>query len=245
MSLYSEQTRELTTAIDPEFWTRPDGIAVDFDSLKFLYIPDHVSTYIAAQMARRVYRYQVDNIPTGRQIAKGVIITMGGMLPGVMLHDHLAWRLNPDILTIEFGTLGIKFYKGPGQPLDEPLIVQDVTVDVENQVIGVVDDLIDLGGTARFVAQYLKEKGAAGILLIAPFLKNRQILDEINVIYHGFVPKDTWIITPREKVETLIKRVPYWRDQGASLEACRHNLERIGYPSYLMDIYLKAAYEQG
>lgn len=245
MATYSENVREFTHEIDEDFWKRPEGIEVDYDRLKFLYVPDHISTFIAAQMARQVYRYQVENIPTGLQIAKGVIITMGGMLPGVLLHDHLAWRLNPQILTLEFGTLGVKYYAGPGEPLDAAQVVQDVTVSVRDEVVGVVEDLIDLGATARFVSEYLREKGAKDIVLIAPYLKNRDILNDLRVIYYGFVPKDTWIITPREKVETLIKRVPVWRDEGASLAACRANLKRIGYPDYLMDIYLEAAYEKG
>jgi hypoxanthine phosphoribosyltransferase len=242
---YRVHVAEFTGNIDEDFWQRPQGIEIEFDPLKFLYIPDHVSTFVAAQVARKVYRYQVDNIPTGLQISKAVIITMGGMLPGVLLHDHLAWRLNANIFTIEFGTLGVKYYAGPGQPLDAPQVVQEVTVDVKDQVVGVVEDLIDLGGTARFVSDYLREKGVKDTVLIAPYLKSRDILEELHVIYYGFVPKDTWIITPREKVETLIKRVPFWRDHGASLKTCRANLERIGYPAYLLDIYLEAAYEKG
>lgn len=245
MTTYNDHVKEFAGEIDDAFWQRPQGVEIEFDPLKFLYVPDHVSTYIAAQMARKVYRYQVDNIPTGLQISKAVIITMGGMLPGVLLHDHLAWRLNPNILTIEFGTLGVKYYAGPGEPLPEAQVVQDVTVDVKDQVVGVVEDLIDLGGTARFVSEYLREKGVRDTVLIAPYLKNQDILDDLHVIYYGFVPKDTWIITPREKVETLIKRVPFWRDHGASLEACHNNLKIIGYPDYLLEIYLEAAYEKG
>jgi len=245
MSSYAEQVKELTAHIDEEFWQRPEGVDVPFDHLRFLYIPDHVATFITAQMARLVYRYQVDNIATKRQISKGVIVTMGGMLPGVLLHDHLAWRLNKNILTIEFGTLGVKYYAGPGQPLDAPEVVQEVTVNVNGQVAGIVEDLIDLGGTARFVATYLKERGAKDIVLIAPFVKSTDVMDEMPTIYYSIVPKDTWIITPREKVETLIKRVPFWRDNGASLRNCRESLLRIGYPEYLLDIYLRATYERG
>jgi hypothetical protein len=67
----------------------------------------------------------------------------------------------------------------------------------------------------------------------------------MHVIFYGHVPKDTWIITPRERVETLIKRVPYWRDKGATLEECESNLRMIGYPDYLLETYLRATYERG
>lgn len=246
MSRYEDQIYSTENTIDADFWKNPQGVEIDFDPLKFLYIPDHVSSFIAARVAHHVYRYQIDNISTKRQITHAVMITMGGLLPGVLLHDHLAWTLNKNIPPIDFGTLGIKYYAGPGQPLDEPRIIHPLSIAVEGLVVGVVEDLVDMGGTARFVAQYLKEEHKAShIVLIAPFLKSTDVKNEMEVIHYGYVPKDTWIITPREKVETLIKRVPYWRDKGATLAACEANLRTIGYPSYLIETYLRATYERG
>jgi hypoxanthine phosphoribosyltransferase len=246
MGDYADHVRGLDDQIDVEFWKNPTGIDIEFDTLKFLYVPDHVMTFIASQLARMVYRYQIDNIATHQQITHAVMITMGGMLPGVLLHDHLAWTLNKNISPISFGTLGIKYYAGPGQPLDEPRIVHELSINVADQVVGVIEDLVDLGGTARFVAQYLKEeRGARRVVLIAPYLKSTISKDDMQVISYGNVPRDTWIIMPREKVETLIKRVPHWRTNGASLKGCEANLLRIGYPQYLLDIYLRATYERG
>ncbi|MCC6801267.1 MAG: hypothetical protein IT319_00175 [Anaerolineae bacterium] len=246
MNSYAEHVRELDDHIDPDFWKNPTGVTVGFDTLKFLYIPDHVMTYIASQLARMVYRYQIDNISTREQITHAVMITMGGMLPGVLLHDHLAWTLNKNIPPIAFGTMGVKYYAGPGEPLDEPHILHQLSIDVTDRVVGVIEDLVDLGGTARFVAKYLKEeRGATKVVLIAPYLKSAISSDDMSVISYGNVPKDTWIIMPREKVETLIKRVPHWRDNGASIKDCEDNLIRIGYPRYLVDVYLRATYERG
>jgi hypoxanthine phosphoribosyltransferase len=246
MGKYEQQIKSLDDNIDPEFWKSPHGVEVAFDTLKFMYIPDHVSTYIAAETARKVYRYQVTNISTKMQITHAVLITMGALLPGVLLHDHLAWTLNKNIPAIDFGTLGVKYYAGPGQPMDKPRINHPLSIEVKDKIVGVVDDLVDLGGTARFVASYLlDDQKAQKVVLIAPFLKSADIVDEMDVIYYGLAPKDTWIITPREKVETLIKRVPHWRDNGASMQDCDGNLKKIGYPQYLIDVYLKPTYERG
>lgn len=243
---YAKHVHEFTGKIDGEFWQRPEGVAVEFDALRFLYIPDHIETYIMTQIARSVYRYQIDNIASKQQITHAVMITMGALLPGALLHDHLAWTLNKNIPAIDFGTLGVKFYAGPGQPLDKPRITRPLSIEVEDKVVGVVEDLVDLGGTAKFVAHYLaEEKKARKIVLIAPYLKSTEVINQMEVIYYGHVPKDTWIITPREKVETLIKRVPHWRDNGASIQVCEENLKRIGYPEYLIDIYLRPTYERG
>ncbi len=246
MTNYTEQTRGMDDQIDDEFWKNPTGTEVDFDTLKFLYVPDHVMTFIASQLARAIYRYQIDNIATKQQISHAVMITMGGMLPGVLLHDHLAWTINKNIPPIAFGTMGVKYYAGPGEPLDQPRILHELSINVTDRVVGVIEDLVDLGGTARFVARYLKEeRGARKIVLIAPYLKTTISEEEMEVIWYGKVPKDTWIIMPREKIETLVKRVPHWRDAGASLKQCEDNLLRIGYPRYMIDIYLRATYERG
>lgn len=246
MPTYSEQVKGVDDQIDAAFWKNPTGVEVEFDNLKFLYVPDHVMTFISSQLARAIYRYQIDNISTKQQITQAVMITMGGMLPGVLLHDHLAWTLNKNIPPIAFGTMGVKFYAGPGQPLDEPRILHPLSIDVSGQNVGVIEDLVDLGGTARFVAQYLREeRGAQKIVLIAPYLKSAIAAHEMEVISYGNVPKDTWIIMPREKIETLVKRVPVWRDNGASIKVCEENLLKIGYPRYILDIYLRATYERG
>lgn len=223
------------------FWEHPQGVAVPGDELRFLYIPDAVETWMVAELARRVADYQLQR-PPGSQITKAVMVTMGGLLPGVLLHDHLAYDPTPGIPAIEFGTLGVQCYAGPGQPLDTPWVVQDLTITVAGHVTAVVEDLVDLGGTAKFVRQYLQSRGAREIVLIAPFLKNPQMLNEMDVIWFGMVPKDTWIITPRERVETLVKRVPYWRSKGASLADCAANLANIGYSDYLVERYLPLAY---
>ena len=230
--------------VDIDYWKLPVGVTVPQDELKFLYIPDAVEAFMTADLARQVYAYQIQHQATGQQITKAVMITMGGLLPGVLLHDHLAYSPDADIPCVEFGTLGVQYYAGPGQPLDKPRVIQELTLDVQDQVVGVVEDLVDLGGTAKFVRQYLLEHGAREAVLIAPYLKNRVIESEMTCISFGFVPKDTWIITPRERVETLMKRVPYWRDRGATLAECAANLAAIGYPSYLVNLYLTAAYQQ-
>lgn len=245
-SLYEDEIKKCPHTINTDFWQNPFGVDVEFDTLKFLFIPDHVSSFIASQLAHKVYRFQIDHIRNKEQITHAVMVTMGGLLPGVLLHDHLAWTLNKNIPPIEFGTLGVRYYAGPGQPLDEPRIIHPLSIEVEGRVIGVIEDLVDLGGTARFVSQYLvEERKALKSILIAPYLKSKDVTQEMEVIYYGHVPKDTWIITPRERVETLIKRVPYWRDNGATLEVCEANLRKIGYPPYLLDIYLRATYERG
>jgi hypothetical protein len=64
----------------------------------------------------------------------------------------------------------------------------------------------------------------------------------MTVITFANIPHDTWIITPRERVETMVKRVPFWAGHGASRENCIDYLEKIGYPDYLIDGWFDAAW---
>jgi len=64
----------------------------------------------------------------------------------------------------------------------------------------------------------------------------------MEAITYSRVPADTWIITPRERVETMMKRVPYWAQQGASRAECLENLAHIGYSQYLVDEWFDVAW---
>jgi len=83
MSQYLKKLRVLDDQIDRDFWRQPDGVAIPFDDLKFLYIPDQVEALMVADIARQVYEYQIEHIDD--QITKAVMITMGALLPGVLL----------------------------------------------------------------------------------------------------------------------------------------------------------------
>ena len=61
--------------------------------------------------------------------------------------------------------------------------------------------------------------------------------------WFGQTPQDTWIITPRERVETIVKRVPVWKERGADQAECHRRLvDIIGYPGELVDYYLPRAF---
>jgi hypoxanthine-guanine phosphoribosyltransferase len=228
-----------------EYWQNPAGVEVPNDPLRFLYITDEAEHMMVSWLARRVFDYQEANAGTNRQMRKMIMITMGALLPGVLLQDYLAHCALPDMPSIEFGTFGVKCYYGPGQPLEHPQIVQPLSIEVRGHTVGVVEDLIDLGGTARFVRNILcsPEYGAREVVVIAPYRKSAAALaSDMEVVTFGTLPHDTWVITPRERVETMVKRVPFWAKQGAGRADCIDNLRRIGYPDYLIDGWFDSAW---
>ncbi len=227
-----------------EFWRNPTGVEVPRDRLRFLYIPDYAEHMMVSWLAKQIFEYQHTHANTDKQISKMIMITMGALLPGVLLQDYIQHGAAKDMPEIEFGTFGVKCYYGPGQPLERPEIVQPLSIDIRGHTVAIVEDLIDLGMTAKFVQDTLTSPkyGARETIIIAPYRKSASSISAAEAITFGTVPHDTWIITPRERVETMIKRVPYWAGQGASRQECIDNLTKIGYHKYLIDEWFDAAW---
>lgn len=230
-----------------DFWRNPTGVVIPNDPLKFLYVTDDAEHRMVSWLAARFFEYQQRHLGTEREISKMVMITMGALLPGVLLQDYITHCAPPDLPKVEFGTFGVRCYLGPGQPLEHPEVVQPLSIDVRGQTVGIVEDLIDLGETTRFVHDCLCSPycGARSTLIIAPYRKSSPAwLEGQEFIIFGNCPKDTWIIMPRERVETMVKRVPTWVQSGADKDECIRRLRVIGYPDYLIDDWFETAWER-
>ncbi|MFT4825686.1 MAG: hypoxanthine phosphoribosyltransferase [Halioglobus sp.] len=243
MSVYHQQVHCHRDEIDMDFWRKPEGVAIADDDLSFLLIPDEVEAIATFELSQQVHRYQKDNISSGQLITKALIVTMGGMLPGVLLYDHLVDGRDVGIPKIEFGTIGVSLYKGPGVRYDNPLVQHGISIPISGETVLIIDDLGDCGGTMAFLTQYIADSGALKVLNLAMYMKPVAMKTCAADFWFGETPQDTWIITPRERVETMVKRVPVWKERGASEQECyRRLVEVIGYPSALTDYYLPRIY---
>lgn len=231
-----------------EWWRNPKGVEVFYDHLRFLYLPRDVEAAMVFEIARQIHTRQREAIDGGSKgLTRGVVLTMGGMNPGCLLADHLQTPFNlGGAASLLFDSLWVSVYDQPGVRRDEPKILQDISMDVDGENVLVADDLLDSGVTLAYVAAYLRKRGATGVHFAGFFAKQKFTpnggnsfgLDGVSVF--GYVPPDTWVITSRERVETLMKRVPIWLSNGADGYACRGMLLAIGYEEALVDYYLPA-----
>jgi hypoxanthine phosphoribosyltransferase len=246
MTDYAEQVRCPAHEIDMEFWRQPVGITVPDDDLDFLLIPDEVEARAVFQVSRQIHEYQRAHVDSGDAITRALIVTMGGMLPGVLLYDHLVDGRDPGVPKIEFGTIGVSLYKGPGVRYENPKVQHGISIPISGETVLIVDDLGDCGGTMQFLTQYVGDSGARNVLSCALYMKPVAMKTCAADFWFGETPQHTWIITPRERVETIVKRVPVWKERGASEQECRRRLvELIGFPVELVDYYLPRAYHEG
>ena len=240
MSTYQHQLHCPASEIDLAFWKAPEGVAVPDDELTFLLVPDAVESMAVFEVSQQVHHYQHAHATDDAAITRALMATMGGMLPGILLYDHLSKGRPAGTAAIEFGTIGVSLYKGPNERYDSPQVQHDISIPVQDEVVLVVDDLGDRGGTLQFLNQYLAEKGAREVLTLALYMKPIAMQKCPANFFFGEVQQDTWIITPRETVETMVKRVPVWRERGADQRECyRRLVDIIGYPPQLADYYLQ------
>ena len=210
-----------------EHWRQPEPVSIPDDELQFVLIPPEVEAYAVQDVCGQLRRYQQQ---TDETVESALMVTMGGLGPGVQAYDHLVRGRAAHEPNIAFGTLGVTFYKDVGMRHDKPAVVAEPTVAIAGKVVLVIDDLGDTGHTLRFVDEYLREKGARRVLNMVLYMKPQaKRLCPVDFSF-GEVAQDTWIITPREQVEMLVQRVPLWRQRGASEKECRRRLvELIGY----------------
>lgn len=244
MNTYLQQVNCHPDEIDIEFWKSPSGVSVADDELRFLLIPDAVEAAATFELAKQVRHYQDSHVESGEQINKALIVTMGGMLPGVLLFDHLVEGRTPNVPKIEFGTIGVSLYKGPGVRYENPLVQHGISIQVSGATVLIIDDLGDCGGTMQFLTKYIHDSGARRVLNLAMYMKPVAKQTCAADFWFGETPQDTWIITPRERVETMVKRVPVWKQRGANEQECHRRLVNvIGYEKQLVEYYLPKVYK--
>ncbi len=244
MGNYEKQVQSLQQGIDLDFWRKPKGVPIPDDDLSFLLIPDAVEAAAIFELAKQVHEYQKSHANKSEQITSALMVTMGGLLPSVLLFDHLVEGRYAQVPKIEFGTIGVSLYKGPGERYDNPLVQHGISIPVSGRTVLIIDDLADYGGTMNFLKKYIVESGARKVLTLAMYTKPAaQKVSAIDFCF-GETPQSTWIITPRERVETLVKRVPVWKQHGVSeQECCSRLVNLIGYPAEMVDYYLPLIYK--
>lgn len=229
--------------VDLDYWRNPQGIEIPDDELRFLLVPDFVESAVCLELARQVHGYQQSMSGKPDRITSVLMVAMGGLLPGVLLYDHLVGGCSRHSAEIRFGTVVVSAYTGPGKRHGQPRIRDEISIPMQGKTVLIVDDLGDSGDTMQFLAGHVLEKGAGKVMVLTLYMKPEAMGKYTADFYFGEVSQETWLITPRERVETMMKRVPVWKKRGATEQECRRRLcDLIGYSVSEVDYYLPMAY---
>lgn len=85
---------------------------------------------------------------------------------------------------------------GSGQKAGEPHIVTDLApgTTASGRPVIILDDVLDKGITAHFVAAHLRARGASDIKLAVLADKKTEKVHDIPADYCGFVVEDVWLV---------------------------------------------------
>lgn len=220
-------------------WLHPEGVHFPGEDLRYLYVTDEAHNVIAAHVSHDMARRQRELKKIGRAPTIAVMAMMGALYPASRLADH--FFAHPELSSLIFTTVGGEFYGGPGRPLENPRIVQKISIPVGGANVWLVEDLGDSGRSLNFIYDYLMTEGVRSVSA-AMFYSTEEARDRFKgetFIYYSQTPEDTWIITPRERVETIVKLVPEWLKAGLSFDQIYRRFILIGYPQMLLDMYLE------
>ncbi len=122
-------------------------------------------------------------------------VARGGLIPARILGDLLKIK---DIRVIYS-----RYYRGPYETLEKPVIEAKDIGDIRGKSILVVDDVADTGDTLNEIKNYLIRNGAKNVDIAVIYIKpwNKA---EINYFSRE---TDAWIIFPWEFVETCMQLV--------------------------------------
>jgi len=154
-------------------------------------------------------------------------IARGGWIPARLLSDFLS---NPNITSIK-----VEFYVGIGETMNEPVVTQDIPVDVRNLKVLVVDDVADTGKSLKLVKEKLESMGAKEVRVATIYYKPWSIFKP------DFYVKttDAWIIFPHEVREAIEILYNKFKIEGRSVEDLRKLLIEVGLKPLIIDKLLR------
>jgi len=156
-------------------------------------------------------------------------IARGGWIPARLLSDFL---LNPNVASMK-----VEFYVSIGETMKEPVITQDISVNIEGLKILVVDDVADTGKSLKLVKERLESMGAREVRVATIYYKPWSIFKP------DFYVKttDAWIIFPHEVRESIEILYEKFKREGRSIDDLRRLLIEAGFKPLLVDKFLRWA----
>ena len=122
------------------------------------------------------------NNPEGRPVV------MIGVLNGAfMFFSDLVRNMEVDC---EIDFMQAKSYLGQVQ--DRVEILKDISIDIKDKDVYVVDDIFDSGNTIRRLINHLKDKGPKSITPITLFKRHTSSMDEL--IYGFNLENEAWLV---------------------------------------------------
>jgi len=135
----------------------------------------------------------------------------------------------------QVASIGVKFYHGIYQKLDQPKIYQDLPESIKDENILLFDDVADTGGSLDFVKRHLNTLGPKNITTATLFYKP---WSTFKPNYYG-ATTNCWIHFPYDAVQDGINLLAKkWLQKGLTKAEVKARLLKLGTPVAWIKAYL-------
>lgn len=120
---------------------------------------------------------------------------------------ELGKRIHKDNLTFEF--MEISSYGSGTETSGKITVKKDISCDITNKNILVVEDIIDSGMTLSYLAEYLKSKNPKSLKIATLLDKPSRRLVNVPVDYVGFSIEDKFVVGFGLDLDQNYRNLPY------------------------------------
>lgn len=156
------------------------------------------------------------------QLDRIVCISRGGLIVA---------RIFSDFLDLPISNFTIVSYVSIGKT-GKPKVVEELTADIKNERILLVDEIVDHGTTLKKAITYLKTFSPKKITVVAPYIKSWSLLQPD--IWQ--VKTDKWVIFSYEVRETIEEVASDWIKKGFSKQKIEKNLVKLGFEKKMVKV---------
>ena len=159
-------------------------------------------------------------------------VSRGGWPPARVLSDLMG---NSNLANVR-----AEFYLGVAETKGEPVLTQQVSMEVAGKKVLVVDEVADTGKSLKLVKEHIIEKGATEVKIATVYYK------PWSIVKPDYYERETscWIVFPWEIKETVRKLGKKCREKRKSIEEETAKLVKAGISTGLVERFLKEVLEE-
>ena len=159
-------------------------------------------------------------------------VSRGGWPPARVLSDLMG---NSNLANVR-----AEFYLGVAETKEEPVLTQQVSMEVAGKKVLVVDEVADTGKSLKLVKEHIIEKGATEVKIATVYYK------PWSIVKPDYYERETscWIVFPWEIKETVRKIVKRCREKRKSIEKETAKFVKAGISTELVERFLKEILEE-
>jgi uncharacterized protein len=158
-------------------------------------------------------------------------ICRGGWIPARVLSDLLD---NSNLANVR-----TESYTGIGKAVDQPILTQEVSMDVKGKKVLLVDEIVDSGQSLKLIIDHINQQGASEVKTATLYYKPS------SVIKPDYYENETlnWIIFPWETKEALKEIYKIHKDNAEHLKKQIQKIAAAGMSKSIINQFLKSQSE--